>query len=78
MTRQEEAERFAKKAPPLNQVERDAINDLFPTYIFRRSKTDEIWTSCCRRHETLPDVARSSAEYYALTAPHQREPRNSY
>lgn len=28
VTRQEEAERFAKKAPPLNQAERDAINAL--------------------------------------------------
>ena len=54
MTRQEEAEQFVKKAPPLNQTERDAINALFPTYIFRRSKTNEVWTSCCHRHETLP------------------------
>ena len=78
MTRQEEAEQFAKKAPSLNQTERDAINALFPTYIFRRSKTNEIWTSCCHRHETLLEVTRSQAEYEVLIAPHQREPRNSY
>ena len=85
MTRQEEAERFAKKAPPLNQAERDAINVLFPTYIFRRSKTDEIWTSCCHRHETLPlrhdalpHGAWTEAEYTVITAPHQREPRNRH
>ena len=78
MTRQEEAERFAKKAPPSNQVERDAINALFPTYIFRRSKTNEAWTSCCHRHETLLEVTRSQTEYEVLLAPHQREPRNSY
>ena len=47
MTEQEKAELFAGKAPPLNQAERDAINALFPAYIFRRSRTDEIWTTCC-------------------------------
>ena len=78
MTRQEEAERFAKKAPPLNQAERDAINALFPTYIFRRSKTNEAWTSCCHRHETLLEVTRSQAEYEVLIAPHQREPRDLF
>lgn len=78
MTRQEEAERFAKKAPPLNQTERDAINALFPTYIFRRSKTDEVWTSCCHRHKILPPAAWSDAEYKVMTEPHQREPRNSH
>ena len=78
MTRQEEAEQFAKKAPPLNQTERDSINALFPTYIFRRSKTNEVWTSCCHRHEKLLEVTRSQAEYDVLMAPHQREPRNHW
>ena len=35
MTEQEKAKLFAGKAPPLNQAERDAINALFPAYIFR-------------------------------------------
>lgn len=78
MTRQEKAEKFARNAPPLNQAERDSINALFPTYIFRRSRTNEIWTSCCHRHEALPETAWSDVEYELMTAPHQREPRNSY
>ena len=78
MTRKEEAEQFAQMAPPLNQGERDAINALFPTYIFRRTKTCEIWTSCCHRHETLLERTRSKAEYDVLVEPHQREPRNRW
>lgn len=74
----EKAEQFAGKAPPLNQTERDAINALFPTYIFRRSKTNEVWTSCCHRHETLLEATRSKAEYDVLIEPHQREPRNRF
>ena len=31
MTEQEKAERFAKSAPPLNQAELDAINNLYGT-----------------------------------------------
>lgn len=83
MTEMERAKRFAEEAPPLNQEERDAINALFPAYIFRRSCSDEIWTTCCRQHLTagygdggmrvpdndLMDVRR---------APHQREPRKSW
>ena len=37
MTEQEKAERFAKLAPPLNDGELEAINALFPAYLFRRS-----------------------------------------
>ena len=44
MTEQEKAERLAKSAPPLRDGELEAINALFPTYIFRRSCTEEIWT----------------------------------
>lgn len=78
MTKQEKAERFAKSAPPLQGEELDAINALFPTYIFRRSKTCEVWTSCCHRHETLLERTRSKAEYDVLVEPHQREQRNRW
>lgn len=78
MTEMEKAEQFARKAPPLSQAERDAINALFPAYIFRRSKTNEVWTSCCHRHETLLEFARCDAEYEVLAAPHQREPKNRW
>lgn len=82
MTEQETAERFAGKAPPLNQAERDAINALFPVYIFRRSKTDELWTTCCRKHLMagysddglrVPDVDLAEV----MRASHQREPESS-
>ncbi len=78
MTTQEKAERFARKAPPLSQEEMDGINALFPTYIFRRSKTNEVWTSCCHQHETLLELTRSRAEYDVLMAEHQREPKNRW
>ena len=81
MTRQEEAERFVKTAPPLNRAELEEINALFPAYIFRRSKTREVWTTCCHRHETLrnrtaPDM--DQREYAVLSESHQREPKNRY
>ena len=75
MTEQEKAERFAKSAPKLNKQEIEELNDLFPAYIFRRSKTREVWTSCCGRHETMGDTDK---EWEILTAPHQREPQHYY
>ena len=79
MTRQEEAERFAKSAPPLSQEEQESINALFPTYIFRRSRTRELWTTCCHRHVTLPTlIYHEEGERLVMEAEHQREPKNSY
>ena len=82
MTHMSEGERFASKAPPLNQAERDAINALFPAYIFRRSRTDEIWTTCCRKHMTVSseDMMLVTPERNfpaVMWEPHQREPKNS-
>jgi len=83
MTEQEKAERFAGKAPPLNQAERDAINALFPAYIFRRSRTDEIWTTCCRKYMVVRDedmmVTTPERNFPAVMwEPHQREPENRW
>lgn len=83
MTSQEKAERFASKAPPLNQAERDAINDLFPAYIFRRSCTNEIWTTCCHKHMTVADadmmISTPERDFPAVMwASHQREQRNRW
>lgn len=83
MARQEDAERFAKKAPPLSQAELDAINALFPAYIFRRSRTDEIWTTCCRRHMTVEakDMMVTTPERNfpaVMWEPHQREAKNRW
>ena len=79
----EKAEQFAGKAPPLNQAERDAINALFPAYIFRRSRTDEIWTTCCRKHMVVQDedmmVTTPERNFPAVMwEPHQREQRNRW
>ena len=83
MTSQEKAEQFAGKAPPLNQAERDAINALFPAYIFRRSCTNEIWTTCCHQHMVVKDedmmVTTPEWNFPAVMwEPHQREPRNRW
>jgi len=83
VTSQEKAERFAGKAPPLNQAERDAINALFPAYIFRRSCTDEIWTTCCHKHMVVQDedmmVTTPERNFPAVMwEPHQREQRNRW
>ena len=83
MTHMSEGERFASKTPPLNQAERDAINALFPAYIFRRSRTDEIWTTCCRKHMTVSseDMMLVTPERNfpaVMWAPHQREQRNRW
>lgn len=83
MTSQEKAEQFAGKAPPLNQAELDAINALFPAYIFRRSRTDEIWTTCCRKHMVVEDkdmmVTTPERNFPAVMwEPHQREQRNRW
>ncbi len=83
MTSQEKAEQFAGKAPPLNQAERDAINALFPAYIFRRSCTNEIWTTCCRKHMVVQDedmmVTTPERNFPAVMwEPHQREQRNRW
>lgn len=83
MTQAEQARRFAEKAPPLNQAERDAINALFPAYIFRRSCTNEIWTTCCHQHMTVRDedmlVTTPERNFLAVMwEPHQRERRNRW
>lgn len=44
---------LAKQAPKLTEEDLRAANDLFPSYIFRRRKTHEVWTTCCHRHEVL-------------------------
>ena len=79
MTRQEEATRFAESAPPLSQKELEAINTLFPAYIFRRSRTDELWTTCCHQHIELPPWPNQSAdERFVMMVEHQREPKTRY
>ena len=83
VTQAEQAQRFAEKAPPLNQAEQDAINALFPAYIFRRTRTDEIWTRYCHKHMTVRDqdlmVSTPEQNFLAVMwEPHQREPKGRF
>ncbi len=83
MTEREKAECFAKSAPPLRDGELEAINALFPAYIFRRSSTKEIWTTCCHKHMVVKDedmmVTTPERNFQAVMwEPHQREPRNRW
>lgn len=83
MTEQEKAERFAKSAPPLRDGELEAINALFPAYIFRRSGTEEIWTTCCHEYKVVgtSDMMVSTPDRNFMAVmyePHQQEPRNRW
>lgn len=66
----EKAEKLARSAPALREQDIQALNGRFPAYLFRRRKTGEVWTTCCGRHETLPQ------DHPVMTAPHHREPVN--
>jgi len=68
----EKEQAFLKRAPALRKRDIEEINGLFPSYIFRRGSTGEIWATCCRQHETVPATAP------IWMAPHVREPRNVY
>ncbi len=75
MREKNEAQRFAESAPAMDEQELEKINGLFPTYIFRRKRTRELWTTCCRRYIKLPNPAlQSPAEEEVMAAVHQREP----
>ena len=39
------AEKLVRLAPKLTESEKKQINSLFQAYIFRRSKTGEVWTT---------------------------------
>ncbi len=83
MPENNETELFVQEAPPLNQEEMDSINALFPAYIFRRSCTNEIWTTCCHQHMTVSDedmmVVIPERNFPAIMwEPHQREQKNRW
>lgn len=43
-------EEFAAMAPPMTPEVLEELNRMFRAFIFRRSKTWEYWTTCCRKH----------------------------
>lgn len=63
---------LAEKHPNLREADKAAINSLFDAYIFRRRRTREIWTSCCRQHAILKEGDP------LLDAPHIRGPRTDF
>lgn len=67
------AEKLVWLAPKLTENEKKQINDLFRAYIFRRSKTGEVWTTCCGVHKRLDDAV-TDREWALLTAPHTPAP----
>ena len=66
---QEKAKALCERAPKLTEAELRELNGLFPSYICRRRKTREIWTTCCGVHAELP---RGSE---ILDAAHTPEPK---
>lgn len=66
-------EKLVWLAPKLTENEKKQINDLFRAYIFRRSKTGEVWTTCCGVHKRLDDAV-TDREWALLTAPHTPAP----
>lgn len=67
------AEKLVRLAPKLTEREKKQINARFQAYIFRRSKTGEVWTTCCGVHKKL-DGAATDRELTLLTAPHTPAP----
>ena len=74
----EEALRLVAAAPELAKWEREDINDVFPSYIFRVRKKRELWTTCCGRHKVLTAGKETAAERVIMDAPHAPEPKVSY
>jgi len=68
----EAAQIFAEQAPPLNGEELERINALFTPYLFRRTRTGEVWSTCCRTCST-PDIGSD-----VFLAEHQSDPRRYY
>lgn len=72
MTEQER--RFVDSAPRLTEQNVKEINALFQSYIFRRRKDREIWTTCCGVHKVIGKNKETDAEYEILHALHTPEP----
>ena len=72
MNEKEEAAKLAALAPKLTDKELAEANRQYQSYIFRRNRTRELWTSCCGRHEKVP-VECSDKLYEIMTGAHQPE-----
>jgi hypothetical protein len=73
MTEKQIAQKLVKAAPSLTAEELDRINGTFRAFIFRRSKTRELWTTCCGRHEVIPKYDYGEGVAEILFAQHHTE-----
>ena len=67
------ANKLAKAAPPLLESELAEMNKKYRAFIFRRSKTRELWTTCCGRYEVVPKTEFSDSVHKIMAAEHHRE-----
>lgn len=67
-------EKLRRLAPVLTDKELQEINGLFTAYTFRRSKTRELWTTCCGKHKVIREERATAAERLALEAEHAPVP----
>lgn len=82
----EKEEQFLKAAPKLNEAQRNEINRMFQAFIFRRGKTKEVWTTCCRQHKVIVPGKNADEDglLHGLHTPepiirqYYREPINKY
>ena len=75
MNRENLALALGKVAPKLTGEDILSINQTFPSYLFRRRKTREVWTTCCLRHEYLPKRGMTQEQEALMKADHHAEPR---
>lgn len=67
-------EKLQRLAPVLTDKELQEINGLFTAYTFHRSKTRELWTTCCGKHKVIREERATAAERLALEAEHAPVP----
>ena len=68
-------EKLQRLAPVLTDKELQEINGLFTAYTFHRSKTRELWTTCCGKHKVIREERATAAEETALYMRHTPEPK---
>lgn len=68
-------EKLQRLAPVLTDKELQEINGLFTAYTFRRSKTGELWTTCCGKHKVIREERATAAEEAALYTRHTPVPK---
>lgn len=72
MTEREKAADLERRAPALRAEDLEKVNGLFRAYLFRGAG-GQVWTTCCRRHETIPKDSDNADALRILYAPHAPE-----